>query len=146
MTASTSEEASRQSLHGSWPLKFFQARPHFNRKAENQPYIEWLKDYLSEVDEAGEEEEEEDVDENRDEEYAADDESVCVFEFVSPHERPENLDQFIVFHFKYLRSCIKFRDKKLLTQDRLGRAKGGGERGKSAGRRASRQARRTVVL
>ena len=106
MTASTGEEVSRQSLHGSWPLKFFQTRPHFNRKAENQPYIEWLKD-LCEVDETGEEEGGEDGDENGDEEYADDDESVCVFEFVSPHEGLEKLNQFIVFLFKYLRSRNK---------------------------------------
>lgn len=111
MTASTGEEVSRQSLHGSWPLKFFQTRPYFNRKAENQPYIEWLKDYLYEVDEAGEEEEEEEEerggDETGDEEYADDHESVCVIEFVSPHERLERLDQFTVFLYKYLRSRIK---------------------------------------
>lgn len=103
MLASNSEEVSRQSLHRSWPLKFFQARPHFNRKAENQPYIDWLKDYLCEVDEAGEEEDDNDSDddndddggdgdENRDEESAGDDVSVCVFEFVSPHEHLKKLD------------------------------------------------------
>jgi hypothetical protein len=113
MTASTGEEVSRQSLHGSWPLKFFQARPHFNREAENQPYIEWLKDYLYEVDEAGEEEEEEGG-EKGDEEYADDDESVCVFECVFPDEWLEKLDQFIVFLLKYLRVALKFHDKSYL--------------------------------
>ena len=33
----------RQLLHGSWPLKFFERRERFNREAQNQPYIEWLR-------------------------------------------------------------------------------------------------------
>ncbi|KAE9375793.1 hypothetical protein N431DRAFT_454401 [Stipitochalara longipes BDJ] len=74
MVATPGEEASRQSLHGSWPVNFFDRRPYFSRKAENQPYIEWLEDYpLGEGDEDGEDDEECEVEEEGDEEDEGDD-------------------------------------------------------------------------
>jgi hypothetical protein len=102
MLTTAREEVPRQPLHRSWPLKFFQARPHFNRKAENQPYIEWLKDYLYEGDEASEDGD--DGDDNDNEDYADDDVSVCMFEFVPLPEPIGKLDLLHVplFHPHYL--------------------------------------------
>jgi hypothetical protein len=42
------EESPRRSLHGSWPLTFFERRDHFDRKRENTSYIDWLEDYNTE--------------------------------------------------------------------------------------------------
>jgi hypothetical protein len=42
--AAKRDEGSSQSLHCSWPLKLFERRACFDRKAENQPYVEWLRD------------------------------------------------------------------------------------------------------
>jgi hypothetical protein len=44
-------------LHCSWPLKFFETRPYFNRKEENLPYIEWLRDAFADSEEESENEE-----------------------------------------------------------------------------------------
>jgi hypothetical protein len=61
----SNEESPRQSLYRSWPLELFGTPRYFDRKAENQPYIEWLRDWyrrdtvedtLSDDDEGGEEE------------------------------------------------------------------------------------------
>jgi len=45
MLNTSHNEFHRQSLNPSWPLKFFGAR-YFDRTAENQPYIEWLRNYV----------------------------------------------------------------------------------------------------
>jgi hypothetical protein len=51
MSTSSLDEAPRQSLQGSWPLKLFANPRHFDRNAENQPYVEWLKGYYWEGEE-----------------------------------------------------------------------------------------------
>ena len=59
MLKAAREDPPRQSLHSSWPLDFFLNRPPFDRKAENLPYIEWLKDYLCDEGDDGDEDEDE---------------------------------------------------------------------------------------
>jgi hypothetical protein len=83
MVAAPREGTPRQSLHDSWPLEFFLTRPPFDRKAENLPYIEWLKDYICEGDEVCEEEdvEDEDEDERDSDENDDDDALVCILRF-----------------------------------------------------------------
>ena len=80
MLKAAREDPPRQSLHSSWPLNFFLNRPPFDRKAENLPYIEWLKDYLCEGDEVCDEEDDGDEDEDENEvEDEEDDASVRTF-------------------------------------------------------------------
>jgi hypothetical protein len=53
-------ESPYQLLHCSWPLKFFERREYFNRRAENQTYVEWLRVALFEsASDCGEEVEDE---------------------------------------------------------------------------------------
>jgi hypothetical protein len=72
MLKAAREDPPRQSLHSSWPLNFFLTRPKFDRKAENLPYIEWLKDYLCDGDEVGDEEGDGDGDEDDEEDEESD--------------------------------------------------------------------------
>lgn len=81
--------APRQPLHCSWPLKFFETRPNFDRKAENQTYIQWLRDVFKDVDDASGVEYDQDEDEDEgDEKEEEDDEdggaSVCYLD-IMPH-------------------------------------------------------------
>ena len=66
MTTATSDEVPRRS----WPLKFFERRQYFDRKAENQPYIEWLREppFNDGSGEEWKENEEDDDDEDEDDE------------------------------------------------------------------------------
>jgi hypothetical protein len=88
MTPVTSDEVPRRSLRCSWPLRFFERRQYFNREAENQPYIKWLRDAFRDAfrDASGEEwkeneEDEDDEDEDDDDEDNDDEDggaSVCI--------------------------------------------------------------------
>jgi hypothetical protein len=44
MSISIKDEPPRQGLHPSWPVKLFANPRYFDRKAENQPYIDWLRE------------------------------------------------------------------------------------------------------
>jgi hypothetical protein len=65
--AAKREEATRQSMHCSWPLEFFERREYFDRSAENQPYIEWLRYPFRDPDNAPGMTDDEDEDEEDDE-------------------------------------------------------------------------------
>jgi hypothetical protein len=65
--AAKRDEGSSQSLHCSWPLNFFRRRNFFSRKAENQPYVEWLRDVFKGAEVGtGVEDEEDDEEDNED--------------------------------------------------------------------------------
>ncbi|PMD62170.1 uncharacterized protein K444DRAFT_363253 [Hyaloscypha bicolor E] len=50
----------REPLHCSWPLKFFETRPNSDRALENQPYIDWVKECVSDSWGAGDDSHDED--------------------------------------------------------------------------------------
>jgi hypothetical protein len=78
MTTATSGEVPHRSLHCFWPLRFF-ARQNFRREAENQPYIEWLRDNFKDASgEEWKENEEEDDDEDEDDDEEDGGASVCI--------------------------------------------------------------------
>ena len=60
MLTAAREDCPRQSLQGSWPLKFFEPPRFFDRKSENLPYIKWVEDDFDYVEEDSEEEDNED--------------------------------------------------------------------------------------
>lgn len=62
MLTAAREDSPRQSLQGSWPLKFFEPPRSFDRESENQPYIEWVEGTFDYFEEDGEEEDDEDND------------------------------------------------------------------------------------
>jgi hypothetical protein len=70
MVAAPAEDTPRLRLHGSWPLKVYEAPRIFDRKAENQPYIHWVKGSFGYVEESSDEEDvdDDDTDEGTDEE------------------------------------------------------------------------------
>ncbi len=76
MLTAAREDSPRQSLQGSWPLKFFEPPRSFDRESENQPYIEWVEGTFNYFEEDGEEEEDEDKD-KEDNEW--DNALVCTF-------------------------------------------------------------------
>jgi hypothetical protein len=79
MTTATSDEVPRRSLHCFWPLKFFERRQYFHREAENQPYIEWLREFFKDASgEEWKENDEEDDDEDEDDDEEDGGASVCI--------------------------------------------------------------------
>jgi hypothetical protein len=44
MSINNKDESLRQGLHPSWPVKLFASPRYFDRKAENQPYVDWLRE------------------------------------------------------------------------------------------------------
>ncbi|PMD29265.1 hypothetical protein L207DRAFT_261625 [Hyaloscypha variabilis F] len=88
----------------SWPLKFFESRRYFSRNAENQPYIEWLKDYLLGGDEWSESEDE---DEEEEEEESDNFESSCADEYDAPKWTCEDLNEVKVIKNHDRRSFVR---------------------------------------
>jgi hypothetical protein len=74
MLTAAREDSPRQSLQCSWPLEFFESPRFFNRKSENQPYIEWVE---GKFDYSEEDDEEEDDDDTDEEDNEWDNELVC---------------------------------------------------------------------
>lgn len=66
MLTAAREDSPRQSLQGSWPLKFFEPPRFFDRKSENLPYIKWVEDDFDYVEDGEEEDDEDKVEEDND--------------------------------------------------------------------------------
>jgi hypothetical protein len=73
MLTDTRGEFPHQFLRPHWPQEFSIRRREFDRKAENQTYIEWLRDNFTDGDSA-EDEEEDEEDEGQDEDDKVEDE------------------------------------------------------------------------